>query len=534
LWSVAAVAAVVAPLRADDAVEADRQDLILLAPLRPLVVRLYITIDRQPFRDAWRERISAAFAACAVDQDQRISYGQAVRLAYQLAGKAGGEKFQQRADDWRQKAIGCDEFVQLLAEIAPALTVRQEPGGGGTAIFGILDVDGDHRLSRDELTKAGELLRLRDFNDDEVITADELVEDPRATARFDVQSGQMTTAAAKAAIVPGPHVGPAEVAQALLAHYDRDHDGRLATTGPNLELSFDETLARAVPPDAQGFITAEALSAHCLTHFDTELAVPVGAAAAGARGRARSGDIGDFSIHRRMTGDFKVEGRGYEIEIRRHNRNPARNPEELFSFAGADGDNNGYLDENECRALPIFAGLFEVVDTDHDGKVLPEEFKPFVETRLQTAAAQIVLRVNDSGQDLFDLLDGAADVPDRQLSIREILTAPLLLTTIDRNGDGYLAGEEVTQRVTIELYRAAAELAEGRAAVSTRQMPTGTKREVTATGPAWFMAMDRNQDGDVSAREFLGSADSFARLDVNRDRLIDAVEAAAALDDATK
>jgi hypothetical protein len=39
--------------------------------------------------------------------------------------------------------------------------------------------------------------------------------------------------------------------------------------------------------------------------------------------------------------------------------------------------------------------------------------------------------------------------------------------------------------------------------------------------------MDRNQDGDVSWREFLGPADTFVRLDSNGDTLIDADEAAA-------
>jgi hypothetical protein len=37
--------------------------------------------------------------------------------------------------------------------------------------------------------------------------------------------------------------------------------------------------------------------------------------------------------------------------------------------------------------------------------------------------------------------------------------------------------------------------------------------------------MDRNGDGDLSPREFLGSAAEFARLDLDRDGLISADEA---------
>jgi hypothetical protein len=40
--------------------------------------------------------------------------------------------------------------------------------------------------------------------------------------------------------------------------------------------------------------------------------------------------------------------------------------------------------------------------------------------------------------------------------------------------------------------------------------------------------MDRNGDGDVSAREFLGPAATFRQLDRDGDGLIDAAEAARA------
>jgi Ca2+-binding EF-hand superfamily protein len=46
------------------------------------------------------------------------------------------------------------------------------------------------------------------------------------------------------------------------------------------------------------------------------------------------------------------------------------------------------------------------------------------------------------------------------------------------------------------------------------------------SGPRWFRRMDRNRDGDVSAREFLGPKAQFNRLDRDKDGLIDAVEAA--------
>ena len=52
----------------------------------------------------------------------------------------------------------------------------------------------------------------------------------------------------------------------------------------------------------------------------------------------------------------------------------------------------------------------------------------------------------------------------------------------------------------------------------------GPRRPSTA-GPLWFRKMDRNGDGDVSPREFLGTAEQFRRLDLDGDGLISVEEA---------
>src|SRR5262249_17362573 len=44
-------------------------------------------------------------------------------------------------------------------------------------------------------------------------------------------------------------------------------------------------------------------------------------------------------------------------------------------------------------------------------------------------------------------------------------------------------------------------------------------------GPAWFRKMDRNRDGDVSRREFLGSDEEFKKIDTDGDGLISAAGA---------
>ena len=56
--------------------------------------------------------------------------------------------------------------------------------------------------------------------------------------------------------------------------------------------------------------------------------------------------------------------------------------------------------------------------------------------------------------------------------------------------------------------------------------PTATTVEAGA-GPEWFRKMDRNGDGDVSRREFLGTDAQFKAIDTDGDGLIGVEEAEA-------
>jgi hypothetical protein len=137
-----------------------------------------------------------------------------------------------------------------------------------------------------------------------------------------------------------------------------------------------------------------------------------------------------------------------------------------------------------------------------------------------SAATQIAIGAAFDGNPLLRLLDHDND---GRLTRRERQEISGLFASLDRNGDGAVSSSEVPVpiRFAVTLGPHVHELL----AAPTPAARATTPRSASPTAPGWFTSMDKNNDGDLSRSEFLGTTEQFKQLDTNGDGLLSVAEA---------
>ncbi len=186
------------------------------------------------------------------------------------------------------------------------------------------------------------------------------------------------------------------------------------------------------------------------------------------------------------------------------------------------------LDMSEAMRSPLYRNLFKVMDRDGDGKLFEKEVLAYLDAyqELQAAArlSCATVGITSEGKGLFEMLDTDGD---GRLSVREMRNAVKLLAELDRDGDGMISRAEIP-RVSQATFRMGPAGAEQFVSTRTGRIRGRTNQPAKPPrGPDWFRKMDRNGDGDVSRREFLGTDAQFREIDSDGDGLISVEEAEA-------
>jgi len=526
----------------EPAQDSARTELIYLGTPRPVRISLQAIYDGKPVAEIHAAGQRAGFAFLDRDNDGKLDAEEAkgvptaVMITQRLTGnfffyQAGFEPLESLDRD-KNGSVSFDEYAEHFRK-SGAAAVRVIGAANrnpmGEVLRRKLDRDNDGKLSKEELARAPELIRL-DEDEDDLIASNEL----GAGVNPNVYAGNGGGVVARGGNVRGvappdlPADGPWMVLETgrtdlaltkrLLAVYDRNNDRKL----DRKEFALDDAGFAAIDVDGNGSIDGDELftrypSSACdlelIVRLGKRLAEQAGVEVVRAKGvKPRIGGVGTVT----------VDGTDAALELGSLDGAAAgRFDTKAYyaqQFRGADKDNNGYLEESEVKGNQFFVNLFVPADRDKDGKLYLKEIEAMLDGSAQSVAGCTVLTITDFGRSLFELFDADGDT---RLSLRELRTAPTRMAVRDANADGFVSADELPGKFRL-MFARAGQQAFVNPGLGMQPPASGPRK---GAGPIWFQRMDLNNDGDVSPREFLGTDAQFRKIDADGDGLIDRAEA---------
>ncbi|MBX3449064.1 MAG: hypothetical protein KF777_05850 [Planctomycetaceae bacterium] len=506
--------------------------IVALGETGPVMIEIEIRVSGKTLRERWLDLFDQLDDLLDADRNGRVSVTEFQRLLGDPQNQDNGNQARRRDPDLNgDGAIGRRElFEEILARDLGPFSMSEVSATPGEAnslavarIFRELDSDQNGLVTADDLRQGYERLRQFDLDQDETISIAELqpsvnMQQPRPmrAARGTPRSRFLALANQQAT----------EIAQQILVRYDSSRpnssggtefgrDGRLSAT----EISgMRAAQFQAFDANRDGQLDPGELADY-VRRAPADVAILVRFANATA--------AASISAQTRLDRIAIPSSGGSSLRMILDEANlilsaaPPGRPAEEFSeslFRRLDLDANDYLEAAEARSGGVdILPPFDVLDADKDDRVYLTEWQAVIVPRILARSLPFRLEIREEGRQLFELIDSSRD---GRLTRREFLDAARSLGDWDRDNDQALADRELP-----DVWRATGRF--GLADFQSAEMlPAGFARNTTGESvPGWFTAMDRNSDGDISAREFPGSVIRFLALDRDGDGLISPAEA---------
>jgi Ca2+-binding EF-hand superfamily protein len=544
----------------------DVQDVVFFSDTRPVLIRLHVRVDGKPYYAAWEAYVHELFNYLDRNGDGVLSKDEAARApsgtqfqqmrqfgyTYGIGGAATYATFGELDTD-EDEEVTYEEFRAYYRRTgAGGLQIFESPAGrAATAdpltdtLFRLLDKNKDGKLSKEELDNAEKVLRPFDEDDNELVSARELMGDA-GTNQFAFNGGGGMMGLPRK---PGgdnshfflvtPDDSPNRLTQRLalaervIKRYDKDGNKKL----DRREIGLDPEVFKALDTNKDGELDAVELMRLLRRPPDVEAVVrlgkiapkesPTDPVAPGGKPRAlasavRPGTAGTLLI---TLGDAQIDLRRNDAltgptDDQIKMQSDLLRQQYIARLKEADPQGRGYVELLDVRK-PKFMQLqtlFTLADRDGDGKLTEAEVNAWFDLQSKAVGSYVSLAVAENGRGLFDILDANRD---GSLGLRELRTAWERLKPCDRKGNGYITREDIPRQFQLTLG-----LGQSAAFPRPAFQPGGPQpTAATARGPLWFRKMDRNGDGDVSLREFLGTREEFDKIDTDHDGLITVEEA---------
>ena len=430
------------------------------------------------------------------------------------------------------RRMGLHPFLMTyMPRMMPAGTARRPRQVGNlneVPLFSRLDENGDGKISAVELRGGLNSLHKLDLDNDEMISEAELT--PIATNQFVQPQPNAQTATYSPFLGTSSAESMTKQVRRLIEKYDSPDRMKSGVDGPGgknqklsrLELAISPAVFNRFDGDGDGQLDFDELRQFIMAP-DPTVSIRVNLDAIDPlRAESRQPEFDD-KIHMTSDGAANISLDTCLLSIMRISTKSMVPADAILKppFQAIDQDANGYLDNTEFNPAFFFGADFAALDADKNGKVYFDEALVYFKIRLDAARSRTVMTITEQGRTLFEILDADRD---RRLSNRELLTAADRMSLWDKDQDGLLSESEVPLQYRLLIAQGNLAAFGGNAAINAAGRDAGSPGE-SVNGPVWFRRMDKNRDGEVSLREFLGDKAVFEKLDQNRDGYLDLNEA---------